>query len=174
MADRDEERPAAGLGPERGTDDLALVLERAGIARCRAGIGETPEEPGLGDADRRLLQEHAQVAGEAETAGVRPALPVGDDEIGWGGEQPQYGERGRHLAEREKARAIGEGDTMDDLRTFEKLEASGVDDRGSSEGGVTIGAEVDIHAGDMAGCEARWGGLDDLVTQSFLNRPRLG
>ena len=154
VADGDEEGAAAGLAAHHGADNLALVLERRPIAGQWPGLGEAAEQARLGDADGRQIQEHAQVAGEAEAPGMGQALAVDHDEIGRLVQHGQGSQGYRDLAEGEKAGAVGEGRGPGGLRALEELKGPGIEADGSREGDLAAPAEVDVDAGDPAGREA--------------------
>ena len=154
VADGDEERAAAGLGAHDGADDLTLVLERRPVAGQWPGLGEAAEQARLGDTDGGEIQEHPQVAGEAEAPGMGQALAVDHDEIRRLAEHGQGRQGYRDLAEGEKARAVGKGRGPGDQSTLHELQAPGIETDRSGEGGLAAPAEVDVDAGDPARREA--------------------
>jgi hypothetical protein len=168
VADRDEEGAAAGLTAHDGADDLALVFERRPVTGQRPWLGEAAEQPRLGDADGRPVQEHTQVAGEAEAPGMGEALAVDHDEFGRLVQHRQGRQGYRHLAEGEKAGAVGKADRLGCLGTLQELKGLGIEADGSGEGGLAAPAEVDVDAGDPAGGEAGGRFFHHLVAKRFL------
>lgn len=163
VADGDEERAAAELAAHDGTDDLALVLERRPVAGLGAGLGETSEQPRFGDADGRQVEQHAEVAGEAEAPGMRPALAVDHEKIGRRGQHRQGRGGGRNLAKREQARAVGKRRRPGRLGTLREFQGPGIEGGSGGEGGLAVPGEMNVDARDPADGEALGWHFDHVV-----------
>src|SRR5687768_13480613 len=74
MARRDKERLAAGPGAHGRADDLLAVVERRVIAEVRSRLDVLPNQPALGTADRRRVQQQPEVRRRTKAARVRVAL----------------------------------------------------------------------------------------------------
>ncbi len=174
VADRDEERAAAGLGAQHRTHDLAFVLERRPVASSRSRLGVAAEQARLGNTDGRQVQQHAQMAGEPEPPGMGEALAVHHEEIGGQGEQPQGRDGHRHLAEGKKARAIGEISGQGGKSALLQVQGLRIEPNRRGKGRPTVFAEVHIDASDPPRGEARRCRFHHPVAQGFLNGPRFG
>jgi hypothetical protein len=108
VAGGDVEGGDAGTGTEGEADDLVVVDEGdagAGFGRERAVFAA---EAALGDADGGDTGEEADVAGDAEAAGVRVSLAIDEKEVRPAGQALQGEADSGGLPEGEEAGHIGE------------------------------------------------------------------
>ena len=115
MAGGDVEGGDAGTGAEGEADDLVLVDEGdagAGFGRERAVFAA---EAALGDADCGEAGQDADVAGDAEAAGMRVSLAIDEKEVRPAGQAFQNEAESGGLPKGEEAGHIGESNgTLDD------------------------------------------------------------
>ena len=110
MADRHKQGPGVVSGPHRRAQDLAVGDEGGRVPASRLRLFVAADETRLRNADRWKLRQHADMAGEAETTGMRQALTIDEEQIGVQGQAFERREKRRCLSEGQKARHIGEGE----------------------------------------------------------------
>lgn len=174
MADRDEQRPAAGLAAEHRADDLAFVPERAHGARLLSREGEAAEQARLGDTDSGTIGQETEMAGEADATRVCTPLAVHHHEIDGRLQHHQGGHRRGHLAKRKEARSVGKGDGQRRLCALHDLQRRRIEEHRGGESGAPVPGEVDVDTGDPPRREAFGRLFHDLAAKGFLNQPRLG
>ncbi len=108
MADGDVHRLHAGARAHCRPDGLCAIDERRPRSFDVWRFVMLAGEPGLGRPDGGDIQQHPEMAGEAEAARVRDALGVAEDEIGSDLQPGQGRQRSRQLAECKQSGHIGE------------------------------------------------------------------
>ena len=84
-----KDRFDVGPGPDNRADNFVarsqscdfIVLQQTVRAFFSRGFFESAGQPALGTADGRSVEEQAQMCGQAETPGMRDALPVNDEDV---------------------------------------------------------------------------------------------
>jgi hypothetical protein len=151
VADRHVHRFHLGLGADaRGPAPRrprpAATSRRGGAGRCVAA-----DELSLRHAERRQVEQDAEVAGEPEAARVGDAVPVADHQLR-AALQPAEGlEQQGHLAEGEQAGHVREEDVALGCRGLHHVQRGDIDgDRGGHRPAAAdrVG---DVHPGDRRG-----------------------
>src|SRR5215217_9224219 len=78
---RDKKRFVPGTGADRGADDLTAIDERRVGAEDALRFLVLADEPALGAADGRPLQEESQVGRQPKSAGMGIALTVEEEDV---------------------------------------------------------------------------------------------
>ena len=81
MAGGDVDGAHVGAGAQDRADLLIAVEQRRPRASLAAGFLVGSDEAGLGGADCGRVQQHAEVAGDAEAARVGQALAVAEQQV---------------------------------------------------------------------------------------------
>jgi len=150
VADRDEDRLDAVPGANDRADHTALVvIEIGGRSADLLPLPERPQQERFRAADRRPIQDHTDVAGDARRPRMRQAMAVHEDqvrsmlELAEGLRQPWCFPERQEAGDVRKGRLLLVDDGLQD-RQFRKGEH---DDAGVRD----ITDEGHVRAGDQAG-----------------------
>lgn len=152
---------------------LSLVDEPNVASTAKGRLAVVTDETALRAADRREIERHAQVAGEAEATRMRAALAVAQDQVGQRPQAVEGLDDGRQLAEGQVAGDVREPRPGLHALRLDDLEGPGVedDDRGEEVRAAPVVADVRAgHVPDLSEVVA----IDDAGAKALLERPGLG
>src|SRR5437899_12530738 len=98
---------------------LALVHERRSRAFRHARLGVLAHQERLRAANRRLIENDADVAGDAEPPRVREAVAVNQNQVRLGAEFAKRRHEHGSLAEREEARYVRKSELSPSVLPFD-------------------------------------------------------
>ena len=148
MADRNVQRFHARAGAQHRADQLACIAKGRPCTTAVRGRSMHADEPRLGDADRRTVEQQPDVAGDPEAARVRNALAVVQDQIGRAGHLLERGEHRRRLPEREQPGNVGEPRRHADHGALHQRESREIEHRHRRARDPPVLLESDVDAGD--------------------------
>jgi len=111
-------------------------------------FGEGADEPAFCAAYCRLIEEKAQVGGQAESSGVGYSLAVDEEDVRFEGQFFDGGYADGCLTEREQARDVGESDFSDGVSGFYELQVGQFQDNSRGDNPGFIFTEGAIEARD--------------------------
>ena len=154
MSDRDIERLDAGAAAQHGADGFLLralaVQKRHPFTLFGAGLVVAADKPRLGHADGRQIEQHAEMAGQAEASGMGDALAIAKQEIRKDGQLIDSRQEHRRLAEREQPWHVRESGGLADDAGLEGLEGGEIQYHHRRPGNVTPIFETHVGTGDTA------------------------
>ena len=173
MAHRDEDRLHARSSAHHLADHLAAVAKLGVGPATRPGFPIIADEPALGAAEGRQIEKHPEVAGQAESAGMRSPLAIADDQVRHCFELREGLQQRGDLPEGQKPRNVGKAGPGPDTGDLHHLQALCIEHH---HRGVEIRAaavEGDVGAGHQSRQPLRVP-LDHPTAQTLLESPGLG
>jgi hypothetical protein len=117
VAGADIDRQGPRPYPQRDAHQFAAIDQRRGSARLvRQRALHPPAQQRFGDADRRHVEQHAEMRRDAAASRMGATMPIDEQQAGFLGHALPRGDQSRRLAKTEIARHIGEGRYLCDGR----------------------------------------------------------
>ncbi len=137
------------------------------------GLAMRPDEPALGTADGRDVEQHAEMAGEAEAARMRAALTVAEHQIRALTQAIESRQHRGKLAEGEVAGHVRESGLGADATGLDQPQIVGVQHHHGGKEFRAPSVVADVRAGHEANL-AEVITLDDTRAKPLLEGPGLG